>query len=61
MGFKLPLFVTCLLAAIVLSNVIPLLFPKLRSTTRTTALALVTEFSLGLFLSMSLMSMQLPV
>lgn len=59
MGFKLPLFVTCLLSAIMLSNIVPLIFPNLRNPTRTTALALVTDFALGLFLSMSLMSMQL--
>jgi glutamate:Na+ symporter, ESS family len=59
MGFKLPLFVTCLLVAIVMSNTIPYVFPKVRWPARTKALALVSDFSLGLFLSMSLMSMQL--
>ena len=59
MGFKLPLFVTSLLAAIVLSNTVPHLFPRIRWPARTRALALVSDFSLGLFLAMSLMSMQL--
>ena len=58
-GFKLPLFVTCLLAAIVLSNTVPHIFPKLHWPARTRSLALVSDFSLGLFLAMSLMSMQL--
>lgn len=58
-GFKLPLFVTCLLTAIVLSNTVPTLLPRLRWPARTPALALVSDFSLGLFLAMSLMSMQL--
>lgn len=58
-GFKLPLFVTCLLAAIALSNTIPHLFPKLYWPARSRSLALVSDFSLGLFLAMSLMSMQL--
>ena len=58
-GFKLPLFVSCLLTAIVLSNTIPHLLPKLRWPARTRALAVVSDFSLGLFLAMSLMSMQL--
>ncbi len=58
-GFKLPLFVTCLLAAIVLSNTIPHIFPKMYWPARTRSLALVSDFSLGLFLAMSLMSMQL--
>ncbi|MEM9388499.1 MAG: sodium/glutamate symporter [Pseudomonadota bacterium] len=58
-GFKLPLFVACLLTAIVLSNTVPHLFPRMRWPARTRALALVSDFSLGLFLAMSLMSMQL--
>jgi len=59
MGFKLPLFVTCLLTAIILSNSVPHVFPKMHWPARTRALALVSDFSLGLFLAMSLMSMQL--
>lgn len=58
-GFKLPLFVTCLLTAIVMSNTVPLIFRRITWPARTRALALVSDFSLGLFLAMSLMSMQL--
>ncbi|TQV85957.1 sodium/glutamate symporter [Aliikangiella coralliicola] len=58
-GFKLPLFVTCLLTAILLSNSIPRIMPKIHWPAHTRALALVSDFSLGLFLAMSLMSMQL--
>lgn len=58
-GFKLPLFVTCLLSAILLSNTVPHIFPRMHWPARTRALALVSDFSLGLFLAMSLMSMQL--
>lgn len=58
-GLKLPLFVSCLLVAILLSNTVPHLFPKMAWPARTRALALISDFSLGLFLSMSLMSMQL--
>ena len=58
-GFKLPLFVASLLSAIILSNTVPLLLPKLRWPAHTRALAVVSDFSLGLFLTMSLMSMQL--
>jgi ESS family glutamate:Na+ symporter len=58
-GFKLPLFVTCLLSGIVLSNTVPAIFPNIHWPSRTKALALVSDFSLGLFLAMSLMSMQL--
>ncbi|MCW8878219.1 MAG: sodium/glutamate symporter [Kangiellaceae bacterium] len=59
LGIKLPLFVACLLTGIILSNTLPSLFPKLRWPARTKALAVVSDFSLGLFLTMSLMSMQL--
>lgn len=58
-GLKLPLFVTCLLAGIILSNTVPVFFPRIRWPARTRALAVVTDFSLGIFLAMSLMSMQL--
>ncbi|YCM46853.1 sodium/glutamate symporter (plasmid) [Verrucomicrobiaceae bacterium 227] len=58
-GFMLPLYVPCLLSAIVLSNTIPSLIPKMKWPARTRALALVSDFSLGLFLTMSLMSMKL--
>lgn len=59
LGFKLPLFVTCLLTGIILSNTIPWCFPKLAWPARTRSLAIVSDFSLSLFLTMSLMSMQL--
>lgn len=58
-GLKLPLFVTCLLSGIILSNSVPIIFPKLGWPARTKALAVVSDFSLSLFLAMSLMSMQL--
>ena len=58
-GLRLPLFVTCLLAAIALSNTVPIVFPRMRWPARTRALAVVSDFSLGLFLTMSLMGMQL--
>jgi len=58
-GVKMPLFVTCLLAAIVLSNVVPRLAPRLDWPTGTPSLSLIAEVSLGVFLAMSLMSMQL--
>lgn len=59
MNFSLPLFVPCLLVGILLSNTVPHLFPKLTWPARTKALAIVSDFSLGLFLSMTLMSMKL--
>ncbi|GAA6137507.1 sodium/glutamate symporter [Arenicella sp. 4NH20-0111] len=58
-GLKLPLFVACLLVAILLSNTVPSLLPKLAWPSHTRALSVVSDFSLGLFIAMSLMSMQL--
>ena len=58
-GFKLPLFVSCLLVGIILSNSLSKLFPKFPWPMRSKALALVSDFSLGLFIAMSLMGMQL--
>jgi len=58
-GFKLPLFVPCLLVAIAMSNSVPQLIPTIRWPARTRALAIVSDYSLGIFIAMSLMSMQL--
>ena len=62
LGLQLPLFVTCLFAGILITNLIPKNFPRIsgrRWPTRTPAMALIAEMSLGTFLAMSLMSMQL--
>jgi ESS family glutamate:Na+ symporter len=62
LGLQLPLFVTCLFAGILITNLIPENFPRFsgrRWPTRTPAMALIAELSLGTFLAMSLMSMQL--
>jgi ESS family glutamate:Na+ symporter len=58
-GVMLPLFVPCLLAGIVLTNTVPVVLPKLKWPSRTPALALISDFSLSVFLAMSLMSMQM--
>ncbi len=62
LGFKLPLFVTCLFAGILITNLIPNNFPRLsgrRWPARTPSIALIADIALGTFLAMSLMSMQL--
>jgi len=59
LGIKLPLFVACMLAAILLTNTVPRILPRLSWPTRTRGLALVSDLSLNIFLAMSLMSMQL--
>ncbi len=58
-GLKLPLFVACLMVAIVMSNTVPRILTKIAWPARTKALALISDFALGLFIAMSLMSMQL--
>lgn len=62
LGLKLPLFVTCLFAGILITNLVPKNLPSLTGKpwpTRSPAVALIAEISLGAFLAMSLMSMQL--
>jgi ESS family glutamate:Na+ symporter len=63
MGVQLPLFVSCLFAGIVMTNVAARFMPRVLTRTewpsRTPAIALVADVSLGTFLAMSLMSMQL--
>ena len=61
-GVQLPLFVTCLFAGILITNLVPKKFPRLTGTnwpSRKPAIALIADLSLGTFLAMSLMSMQL--
>jgi ESS family glutamate:Na+ symporter len=61
-GLDLPLFVTCLFAGILTTNTIPKTFPRLTRLpwpSRTPTIALIADVSLGTFLAMSLMSMQL--
>ncbi len=61
-GLKLPLFVTCLFAGILLTNLVPKSFPRISGRkwpSRTPSMALIADIALGTFLAMSLMSMQL--
>ncbi len=59
LGVNLPLFVVCLLVAIVMTNTLPSIVPTLPWPTRSRALSLISDLSLNVFLAMSLMSMQL--
>jgi ESS family glutamate:Na+ symporter len=62
LGLKLPLFVTCLFAGILLTNLVPARLYRALGIgwpTRTPAVALIADIALGTFLAMSLMSMQL--
>jgi glutamate:Na+ symporter, ESS family len=62
LGLRLPLFVTCLFAGILMTNLLPQALPAIAGApwpTRTPAIALIADIALGTFLAMSLMSMQL--
>ncbi|WP_428688094.1 sodium/glutamate symporter [Roseibium sp.] len=58
-GLDLPVFVVCLFCGIVLSNTVPALFPKMTWPARSRSLAVLSDLALGIFLTMSLMSLQL--
>ncbi len=58
-GLILPLFVPCLVVAILMANLRSGLFPDAAPVSRTRTLGLVSEFALGAFLAMTLMSLQL--
>ncbi len=55
----LPAFVTALFAGIVLTNLVPAVLPRAPWPAGSKPMALVSELSLGLFLAMSLMSLNL--
>ncbi len=58
-GLQLPLFVCCLFGAILMTNIVPRRFPRLKWPAGTHSLALFSDVSLGMFPAMSLMSLQL--
>ncbi len=58
-GLRLPDFVTCLFAGILVTNLGPLILRNVEWPARSKSLALISDLSLGLFLAMSLMSLQL--
>lgn len=55
-GLKLPLFVPCLIVGIVIGNLHGLVFPKATPVSRTPGLAVISDFALGAFLAISLMT-----
>jgi len=58
-GVEMPSFVTALFGGILLANTIPVFIKRIPWPGDTQSMALIADLSLGLFLSMSLMSMQL--
>ena len=61
LGVQLPTFVSCLFAGILVINLLPVLFPRLKvpKPEQSRPLALISDISLVLFLAISLMSLQL--
>jgi ESS family glutamate:Na+ symporter len=57
-GAHLPMFVSCLIAGIFINNLRPL-FPRITWPGRDQGLALISDISLGMFLTMALMSLQI--
>ncbi len=57
LGLMLPLFVPCLIVGIILGNLRALLAPKAPAVARTPTLAVISEFALGVFLAISLMTL----
>jgi ESS family glutamate:Na+ symporter len=58
-GLKLPAFVPCMLVAIAIGNLLPVVVPRYPAVSRTPALSLISDVALGTFLAISLMAMQL--
>lgn len=54
-GINLPLFVSCMVMGIVIGNLSQFVLPKDAPVSRTPSLAVISEFTLGAFLAISLM------
>lgn len=59
LGVNLPLFVSCMVMGIVIGNIGPMLLPKDAPVSRTPSLAVISEFTLGSFLAISLMALDI--
>ncbi len=59
LGLSLPTFVTALFAGILMTNIIPLFNKTIWQPEKSKSLAMASDLSLGLFLAMSLMSLEL--
>ena len=58
-GVKLPLFVSCLIAGILISNVARRFFPRIAWPGQEQGLALISDIALGMFLVMALMGLKI--
>lgn len=59
LGLQLPAFVSCLIAGILMRNTIPFIFPRYSWPGAAEGLALISDIALGMFLTITLMGMQL--
>ncbi len=57
-NFTLPLFATCMLGGVIITNVVPLIIPSQKCPANSPSLAITSELSLGLFLAMAMMSLK---
>lgn len=58
-GITLPLFVSCLLVSIVVTNTVPYVLRKYPWPAESISVAIIADVALGVFLAMSLMSLEL--
>ncbi len=58
-GLRMPDFVVCLFVGILMTNTLPFVFKQIAWPSNTSSMALIADLSLGLFLAMSLMSLEL--
>jgi ESS family glutamate:Na+ symporter len=58
LNFTLPLFATCMLGGVIIANITPLIFRRMKCPANSPTLAIVNDLSLGLFLAMAMMSLK---
>jgi len=57
-NFTLPMFATCMLGGVIMTNLVPLIIPKLTCPAKSPTLSITSDLSLGLFLAMAMMSLK---
>jgi len=56
--FTLPMFATCMLGGLIVTNIIPLINPKFGLPAKSPALSITSDLSLGLFLAIAMMTLK---
>jgi len=57
-NFTLPLFATSMLGGVIITNLVPVIIPKIECPAKSPTLAITSDLSLGLFLAMAMMSLK---